>query len=110
VRAVTVWSLLGMYDWNSLVTRRAGHYEPGVFDLRAPAPRSTALAEVVRDLAAGRRPTHPVLDTPGWWRRPQRLLYPPVGAAPSEGTDGFGVERPLLIAGAAGALGRAFAR
>lgn len=44
VRAVTAWSLLGAYDWNSLVTRAEGYYEPGVFDLRGPRPRPTAIA------------------------------------------------------------------
>ena len=29
VEAVTVWSLLGAYDWDSLVTQTHGHYEPG---------------------------------------------------------------------------------
>ena len=36
VRAVTAWALLGSYDWDSLVTRDAGHYEPGAFDVRGP--------------------------------------------------------------------------
>lgn len=67
VRAVTAWSLFGAYDWNSLVTRDEGVYEPGVFDVRGPVPRATALAEVVRALAAGRQPTHPALQGPGWW-------------------------------------------
>ncbi|HEX8243324.1 MAG TPA: family 1 glycosylhydrolase, partial [Longimicrobium sp.] len=113
-RAVTVWSLLGCYDWDSLLTRDGGRYEPGVFDARAPAPRPTALAGMMRELAVGRVPAHPVLDTPGWWRRPQRYGYPRVGggrAAVGE-TDGErdAAPRPLLIAGAAGTLGRAFAR
>jgi dTDP-4-dehydrorhamnose reductase len=34
VRAVTVWSLLRAYDWDSLLTCARGSYEPGVFDLR----------------------------------------------------------------------------
>jgi dTDP-4-dehydrorhamnose reductase len=29
IRAVTVWSLFGAVDWNSLLVRRAGFYEPG---------------------------------------------------------------------------------
>jgi dTDP-4-dehydrorhamnose reductase len=75
VRAVTVWALLGSYDWNSLCVRDAGFYEPGVFDLRAPTPRPTAVAQVIRQLAAEQQPDHPVLDMPGWWRRPERLFY-----------------------------------
>ncbi|HLM66511.1 MAG TPA: family 1 glycosylhydrolase, partial [Longimicrobium sp.] len=109
VRAVTVWALLGTFDWNSLLTRDAGYYEPGLFDLRAPAPRPTALAAMARRLATGRGEPHPVLDAPGWWHRPERLHYPPSGraAAPRE----YGPEpRLLAIAGAGGTLGRAFAR
>ncbi|HEX8143489.1 MAG TPA: family 1 glycosylhydrolase [Pyrinomonadaceae bacterium] len=122
VRAVTAWSLLGAYDWNCLLTRSGGHYEPGVFDLRAPTPRPTALAHMLRDLAAGREHKHAVLDAPGWWRRLDRLHYPPVGPlsrttrrdALTEKTRGVnmgrGASRPLLITGATGTLGSAFAR
>lgn len=78
VRAVTAWSLLGAYDWNSLVTRADGHYEPGAFDLRDGRPQPTALAAMLRDLGRRGRYAHPHLETPGWWRRSERLLYPPV--------------------------------
>ena len=78
VRAVTVWALLGSVDWPSLVTREDGHYEPGCFDVRGGSPVGTALAEAVRALAAGRQPNGPALRQPGWWRRPDRLAYPPV--------------------------------
>ncbi len=77
VRAVTAWSLLGAYDWDSLVTQARGRYEAGAFDVSGGAPRPTALADLVRTLAAGREPRHPELASPGWWRRPERLLYPP---------------------------------
>ncbi|HEY9610705.1 hypothetical protein [Allocoleopsis sp.] len=50
MRAVTAWSLLGAYDWNSLVTRAEGYYELGVFDLRGPHPRPTAIARMISDL------------------------------------------------------------
>jgi dTDP-4-dehydrorhamnose reductase len=66
VRAVTAWALLGSWDWDSHVTRARGSYEPGVFDVRDGRPRATALAHMVRDLAAGRVPAHPVLAVPGW--------------------------------------------
>jgi dTDP-4-dehydrorhamnose reductase len=123
VRAVTAWSLLGAYDWNSLLTRSTGHYEPGVFDLRASAPRPTALANMLCELAAGREPSHPVLHGPGWWRRLGRLQYPPVGQPPrtaqrqaARAARSFGVKMrygttsPILITGATGTLGRALAR
>jgi dTDP-4-dehydrorhamnose reductase len=117
VRAVTAWSLLGAYDWHNLLTRDEGHYEPGVFDLRAPRPRPTALARMLCDLSRGREHDHPVLDTPGWWRRLERLQYAPVAHRPyshSHSLQGVnikgGMARPLLITGATGTLGRAFAR
>ncbi|MDQ3811653.1 MAG: family 1 glycosylhydrolase, partial [Chloroflexota bacterium] len=76
VRAVTAWSLLGAFDWDSLVTAERGTYHAGAFDVRAPEPRRTALADALVDLAAGHRPQPPTLASPGWWRRPERLLYP----------------------------------
>ncbi len=119
IRAITIWSLLGAFDWNSLVTRIDHFYEPGVFDLRSPIPRSTALAEMIRYLAQGKEYNHPLLEVPGWWRRPTRLLYPPVDCTPgslpiSTVSDPIAVPisppRPVVIAGATGTLGRAFAR
>ena len=117
VRAVTAWSAFGAYDWNSLLTRDEGFYEPGVFDLRAPAPRPTALAKMARGLASGQDFDHPVLDGCGWWHRLDRLCYPPVFRSSSEisasvrgvSTNGES-SRPLLIVGANGTLGKAFAR
>jgi dTDP-4-dehydrorhamnose reductase len=74
VRAVTVWALFGSYDWNSLVTRLDGHYEPGAFDCRAPTPRPTAISEFVASLTSG-DPDHPLFDEVGWWQRPTRYFY-----------------------------------
>ncbi|MBD2539568.1 sugar nucleotide-binding protein [Trichocoleus sp. Lan] len=130
LRAITAWSLLGSYDWTSLVTKDNGHYEPGVFDLRSPEPRPTAIAHMLRELARGEMPHHPLLDVPGWWHRNQRLLYPPV--AESNGAEAqrhknpethlspqylststpvrSSSPRPLAIIGARGTLGKAFAR
>src|SRR5215218_1666480 len=65
VRAVTAWAAFGMFDWNSLLTCESGYYEPGVFDLRSPAPRPTGLYTMIQTLASGERYDHPVLDTPG---------------------------------------------
>ncbi|HYD40244.1 MAG TPA: family 1 glycosylhydrolase [Anaeromyxobacter sp.] len=74
VRAVTVWSLLGAFDWNTLVTADRGYYEPGAFDVRGPRPRATALAAMTRALARGERLDHPAAGGSGWWRRPDRLF------------------------------------
>ena len=108
VRAVTAWALLGAWDWHKQVTCAEGYYEPGVFDTRAGRPRETAVARMIRDLAAGRRHDHPVLASPGWWRRRERLIYPPVGGTPRPAAAADAA--PILITGAAGTLGRAFVR
>lgn len=105
VRAVTLWSLFGNVDWRSLLTRREEHYDVGAFDVRGPEPRPTAVAQAAKAFAQGRRFDHPVLDVPGWWRRPARL-YPWHGRCKDYGRDG----RKLLITGATGTLGCAFAR
>lgn len=51
VRAVTAWSLLGSFDWNTLCTSTGEwvDYEEGVFELSTGWPRETALAEVIRE-------------------------------------------------------------
>lgn len=76
--ALTVWSLLGSYNWHELMTTDGDYYESGVFDIRGGDRRKTRLADVVRCWTAGRRFDHPVLDGAGWWHRDVRLLYPPV--------------------------------
>ena len=106
VRALTVWAAFGTFEWASLLTRREGHYEPGLWDVRAPQPRPTALTRLARDLAAHGSSDHPVLHGPGWWERELRLLYPAHGAPQGKEVQG----PPLLITGATGTLGRAFAR
>lgn len=76
VRALTLWSSFGAIDWSSLLTRDNGHYEPGVYDIRGSVPRATAIARMAQKLSSGRSVEHPVLSTPGWWRRPERFAYP----------------------------------
>jgi dTDP-4-dehydrorhamnose reductase len=117
VRTVTAWAAFGAFDWNSLLTCDAGCYEPGVFDLRSPMPRPTALSRMIRTLAAGEPFDHPTLDTPGWWHRLDRLCYPPVthhqhALSPSlRSVKSTGdASRCLLITGATGTLGQAFGR
>jgi dTDP-4-dehydrorhamnose reductase len=106
VRAVTAWAAFGTFDWDSLLTREAGRYEPGLWDVSSGSPRPTALATLARQLASREAPDSPVLDGPGWWQRELRLLYPQVGELQSLPVSG----RPLLITGATGTLGRAFER
>ena len=117
VRAVTAWSLLGSFDWNCLLGECRGYYEPGPFDVRAPAPRRTALAALISELAAGRPASHPVLHGEGWWRRADRFIAKPIvprttvttlaGFRPLAPGDDVA---PILVSGASGTLGQAFAR
>jgi len=78
VLAVTAWSLLGSYDWDSLLVEEAGHYERGVFELVGGEPRDTAMVPLLRALAKGGA-VHPVAAERGWWHRPIRLHYAPSG-------------------------------
>jgi dTDP-4-dehydrorhamnose reductase len=117
VRAVTVWALLGSYDWNCLVTECKGYYEPGPFDVRSQRPRPTAVAVLMRELSANRPLSHPVLQGQGWWRRPGRFFCQPVATsaaiasiAPERSFRKDRSAQPILITGATGTLGRAFAR
>lgn len=104
LRALTLWALLGSHDWDCLLTACRDRYESGVFDVRGGTPRPTALATMARSLADGQAPSHPVLSTPGWWRRPSRLLHAAGRDEPTWNAP------PILITGATGTLGQAFAR
>lgn len=84
VEAVTAWSLLGAVDWDSLLTRRAGRYEPGAFDVSTGHPLRRPLAQTLQNISgAGVRPG---LSFPnGWWSRDdRRCFFPEVEDPPSE--------------------------
>lgn len=111
LRAVTVWSLLGCVDWNSLLVESHRHYECGVFDTRCTPPRPTALARAATALATSGRYEHPVLDSGGWWRRNARPYRPaPTRASTPAPAVLAAPPRCIAIAGATGTLGQAFAR
>lgn len=94
IRSVTSWSLFGAFDWNSLLTRNEGCYEPGAFDVRDVAPRLTAVGTAVRSLAVQGRFSHPVLvNSPGWWHRPERY-YRRTDVMHNVGRDS---KRPSLV-------------
>lgn len=117
VRALTAWALLGNVDWNSLITKDAGHYEPGAFDVRGSEPRPTAIAALLAELGDGgdardRGRRHPVLSGEGWWQRDVRLEHAGYAwtAATAPAARDVAAARPLVIVGATGTLGQAFAR
>jgi dTDP-4-dehydrorhamnose reductase len=70
----------------------------------------------MRELASGRPLSHPVLQGQGWWRRPGRFLAKPVATRTAvadiaeRGAFRSTFPQPILITGATGTLGRAFAR
>ena len=114
VQAVTAWALLGAHDWNRLLTDQCGHYEVGAFDVREDPPRATALAVELKRLARTGAPQAATQGL-GWWRRDIRLQFKPVFRTvetpePRTGWRTTAAARPLLIVGASGTLGKAFAR
>jgi dTDP-4-dehydrorhamnose reductase len=114
IQAVTAWSLLGAYDWQSLLTRPVGRYECGVFDVSSGVPRPTALARHIEALSRGD-------DQPsvghGWWTRDVRFTFAPVDVPVNaqidtggRGSAPTGTRKPILIVGASGSLGKALMR
>lgn len=109
IKAVTAWSLLGSHGWNTLLTK-PGAYEPGVFDVSGGLPRPTALAALWKGLPLGAA-RHPVTAGKGWWSRSERLIHRPITRpANIARTERQADVQPLLICGASGTLGQAFAR
>ncbi len=99
IKAVTAWSLLGAYDWNSLLTCEEKHYETGVFDITKKILRPTAVAKLVSSLVKTGSYHHPVVNEKGWWHR----SYP--------GNKNIFINKknsPLFIFGCDGTLGTAF--
>jgi dTDP-4-dehydrorhamnose reductase len=68
LEAVTAWSLLGAFDWDSLLTKQDLHYECGAFDVRDGNINLTEFGKVLSTLAATGDLDHPVLTTKGWWQ------------------------------------------
>lgn len=107
IRAVTAWSLFGAHGWDSLLTAFPGSYENGAFDTSSGKPRPTAVAEMITSLAHSKNYSHPALNGKGWWQTDKRIIYP----APS---PTYQITQPnsppVLIIGARGTLGNAFAK
>jgi dTDP-4-dehydrorhamnose reductase len=71
ILAVTAWSLLGSFDWNSLLTKNDHHYKSGVFDIRNGTLRPTTMAELLKTLSEARSYTHPLVHQKRWWHNHQ---------------------------------------
>jgi dTDP-4-dehydrorhamnose reductase len=98
IRAVTAWSLLGAFDWNSLLTREEQNYESGVFDIRNNILRPTALAKLIASLNTNKTYDHPLMNEKGWWHK-NKKNKPGIFKKP--------VTPSLLIIGKNGTLGKA---
>ncbi len=73
IRAIGAWAAFGMVDWHSLLRRRDGVSEDGVFTFagRDGVPERTAVADAVATLARGEHLC--ANGTPGWWEQPERI-------------------------------------
>ncbi|HMF73749.1 MAG TPA: family 1 glycosylhydrolase, partial [Flavitalea sp.] len=103
IRAITAWSLLGAYDWNSLLTRENNFYESGIFDLNNKTPRPTALAKMVRSFVNEGDYNSPLTAIQGWWHHcgHNRSAIKTLTGMKAE-------TAPVIILGKTGTLGRAF--
>jgi dTDP-4-dehydrorhamnose reductase len=98
IKAVTAWSLLGAYDWNSLVTSNNNYYESGVFEISNGQIRCTSLGKMIHSIASTGNYEHPLFAEKGWWQT-------------KKASDNNGIPKkisPLLIIGKTGTLGNAF--
>ena len=98
--AVTVWSLLGAFDWNSLLTCTNNYYESGAYDIANNKIRKTALGKMVNAIATTGEYHHPLLEIKGWWNKNRDMNQIMTSKK----------ENRLLIIGKNGTLGNAFIR
>lgn len=96
--AVTAWSLLGAFDWSSLLTCENNSYEAGAFDISNNQTRMTAMAGLIQSIATQQKIDHPLLTQEGWWN----YSYNPMKR------KSYVESKPLLILGGNGTLGTAF--
>lgn len=76
IRAITAWSLLGSFDWNTLLQLKGEYYETGIFDIRSGLPRATAMVSFIKSLSHDSNSSfNDLLSIPGWWKRNVRFRY-----------------------------------
>lgn len=97
VRAVTVWALLGSYDWCDLCRTDNGIYEPGVFDVSSDKRIPTQVRELVHQIGHNLPLERAALEA-GWWRRPERLTVRPYDPE-QDASDSFRNPVPPGISG-----------
>ena len=107
IRAVTAWSLLGSYGWNTLLTSDYDEYERGAFDVSSGNLRATAFAGVLKNLTHTGTYSNPALHGNSWWKSESRYF----GCNDSENDASFPTDQqPILIFGKTGTLGNAFGK
>ncbi len=75
MRAIGAWAAFGLVDWHSLLRRREGIAEDGIFTFAGAdgVPQRTAVADAVAALVRG----EPIAGAAsGWWEREGRLRSP----------------------------------
>jgi dTDP-4-dehydrorhamnose reductase len=75
LRAIGAWAAFGLVDWHSLLRRREGIAEDGIFTFAGVdgVPQRTAVADAVAALVRG----EPIAGAAsGWWERDARLRAP----------------------------------
>lgn len=75
VNAVTAWSMIGAYDWNSLLTCRQNFYESGAFAIHNNRLQPTTLIKMFRSLSETGDYFHPALNEKGWWHQQQDIIF-----------------------------------
>lgn len=75
IKAVTAWSLLGAYGWNTLLTKANGDYESGVFDVRSGATVPTPLSDYLKQITRDPDFIHPAEQQKGWWHHDDRFIF-----------------------------------
>jgi len=75
IKAVTSWAMLGSYGWNTLLTRKRGDYESGVFDVRYGKPKPTPLADYLKNISGNPDFVHPAEAEKGWWHQEDRFIF-----------------------------------
>jgi dTDP-4-dehydrorhamnose reductase len=73
---VTVWALLGAFDWDSLLTVSRNSYERGVFGITREGIERTPFTDIVEHVIRTKELPERLKEKRGWWRRPDRALYP----------------------------------
>ena len=107
LQAITVWALLGSYGWNKLLTSFPGDYETGTFDISAGYPRETAIAGLVKSLAAEEPSPRHLLQHMGWWKHESRFLHSNAGKQ-LQLIEPVSNSQPLLIVADTAETGRLF--